>query len=130
MSAPASVFISYAREDAAMKEALCRHLAGAAWSSDPDFVSWHDDRIEPGSAWDKKIKEELERAALVVFLLSPCLINSRYIREVEAPIAFDRRERAECQIITVMLDDVELRNTPFGSLHHVTQKPIASYRRH
>jgi TIR domain len=125
--APTEIFISYAHEDAEQKAALEQQLSFTKWSSDPPLVTWSDNQLILGNDWDAGIKNKLERADLVVFLLSSKLTNSDYIRDVEASIAFKRRAQNKCEILTVLLRSVVLDRTPFQYLQHVLANPVDHY---
>ena len=53
---------------------------------------WYDRMIEPGTKWDDSIKEEMRKADLIVFLLSPDFIATNYIFEFEIPQAIKQME--------------------------------------
>jgi hypothetical protein len=127
VSAPVNVFISYAHEDSEQMLILRRQLSGPARSSELNFRIWHDQLLEGGEKWADEIKQQLETADLVVFLLSSALTDSDYVAEVEAPSVFARHERNECAVLTVLLHNVALKGTPFEPFQHVPVKPIDRY---
>ena len=38
----------------------------------------------PGQGWDEEIRQALNRSDVILFLVSPAFVESRYCREVEA----------------------------------------------
>ena len=69
------VFLSYASPDASVAKALVRDLTDAGldvW--DPDTG------ILPGENWASKIGEAIEKSDIVLVLLSPDSLESRWIR--------------------------------------------------
>lgn len=98
---PARVFISYAREDEAVKEQLVVHLSSLRQSGYIQF--WEDSMIRLGEKWDQKIKEYLKETDIFLFLVSASLINSRYINDVELKTAFERCETGNAVLVPVII---------------------------
>jgi len=70
------VFISHASEDADLARALAKHLSKMgleAWSSDADVL--------PGENWAAKISEALDHSEVMVVLMSPAAVKSKWVRE-------------------------------------------------
>lgn len=108
------VFVSYAHEDEAHRETLRRHLAPLyKWSQRADV--WHDGLLTSTSEWDAEIRASLEKADVVIFLISDYLLDSDYVRTVEAPRAFERQRDNECRVVSVLVSDVGLADTPFAA---------------
>ena len=85
------VFLSYAHEDAAWRDAVLNHLG---WLRHTDRLRVFDDReIKPGGRWNDAIKAELEAAAIVVLLISPHFTGSRYCTVEELTRAVERAGR-------------------------------------
>jgi hypothetical protein len=86
------VFICYSQRDdvlrceleARLKVLKTEGLVGEVWS---------DQGLEPGADWDARIKSELERADLIVMLVSTAWLATDYIRNVEMPRALERHRR-------------------------------------
>jgi hypothetical protein len=69
------IFVSYSHVDAAARTKLETHLAPLI----KDGVrTWFDGRIDPGDALDASISRALRQAHILVALLSPEYISSRY----------------------------------------------------
>src|SRR3954447_21074929 len=73
---PVRVFISYAHEDRAWCERLLDHLGGLRHSG--QLAVFDDQEIKAGEHWDDRIRGELAEASIVVPLISPSFIGSRY----------------------------------------------------
>ena len=71
----ADIFLGYARENKQRAEQVAKALTKKGWSM------WWDVKITPGSAWRKKIDEELLSARCVVVLRSRAAIESGYVIE-------------------------------------------------
>lgn len=71
----ASVFVSYAREDALKAKAIARLLEQAS------LDVWSDDRISSGAEFTDEIEKALDNAAAVLVLWSKTSINSVWVRD-------------------------------------------------
>ena len=93
-------FCSYAHEDAAHLADLEAALAELRQEAIID--QWSDERIETGSDWDSEIKTSLDRAHLVLFIVTPHLLTSDYINRVEIPRALERQKAKRCEIVPIL----------------------------
>lgn len=70
----AKIFISYGHEDETLMDKLQQHLGGLKHSG---LIQSFDDRqISAGTEWDDRIKQELQTADIVIFLISPGFLGS------------------------------------------------------
>jgi|GEM_PF-996500 len=95
------VFISYARKDTELKDELAIQLKLLKMQGLVDV--WNDREILPGQEWDKEIKGELEKAEIILLLISNDFLASDYINDVEVKKAFERYEKGEVIIIPVII---------------------------
>jgi hypothetical protein len=95
------VFISYAREDEVLREALEKQLA--ILRRQGLIATWHDRRIGAGTEWAKQIAGELEAADLILLLVSPDFLASDYIFDVELKRALERHEAGATRVIPIIL---------------------------
>lgn len=95
-----AAFCSYAHEDARLLAELKSALAPLRERAVID--DWSDGRIEPGTDWDAQILHSLDRARLVLFLVTPALLASRFVSEREIPHAMARREQERCEIVPIL----------------------------
>ncbi|HYD69439.1 HEAT repeat domain-containing protein [Azospirillum sp.] len=103
MGEQVSIFVSYAHADAKWLKQLDPHLNGLRLHAQ---VECFDDRqLLGGDAWDAVIKEALDRADIVLLLVTANFIGSKYIHKVELPAALKRREQDGCVVVPVLLDD-------------------------
>lgn len=109
-----SLFFSYSHKDEALKEQLVTHLSMLKRRG--IINSWHDRMIIPGEEWDKKIKEELENADIILLLLSPDFLNSDYCYEIEVIRSIERHDNNQCITIPVMLRECDIEGAPFEKL--------------
>lgn len=100
-SAPVEVFYSYAREDRQLRERLEVHLK---FLQRQGLISqWHDQNISAGAGWSEAIDERLERASLILFLVSEYFLASDYINSVEITRALERSEAGDARAVPVIL---------------------------
>ena len=128
------VFCSYAREDDRFRKDLednLRHLQLQR------IITWWDDRrIESGQHWDGVIKDSLDKADVVVFLVSYYLLGSQYVYDVEVERAFKRHREEGVAIIPIVVrdvDDDDFEATPFAGLQGIPTdakglKPIERWK--
>ena len=81
---------------------------------------WHDRMIEPGTKWDDNIKEELRKADVIVFLLSPDFIATNYIFEYEIPQAIKQMESANSKLFFVELQPCSWHRTVLSRFQQTT----------
>ncbi len=111
---PVSLFISYAREDAALMRQLESHLEPLRLSQ--LVSSWHDGCIEPGEAWAPQIKANLEAAKVILLLISVDFLRSDYCYRVELQRAIARHQARDACVIPVILRACTWKLVPVGDL--------------
>jgi hypothetical protein len=121
------VFCSYAREDEAVQRALQDHLAPLR--DEKVIDDWYDDRVLPGARWNDQIAAALERSRLVLFIVTPDLLASQYVRDVELPksLALERANR--CQIVPIIARATDWGDSPLASFQALPKnaRAIESY---
>lgn len=122
-----SVFCSYAREDESYRERLEEHLAPLR--SDKVIDDWYDSRIKPGSRWDDDIKRALDQSRLVLFIVTPDLLASRYVSQVELPRSLELERTGRCQIVPVVARAAEWGDSPLADFQALPReaRPIESF---
>jgi len=108
------LFYSYSHKDESLRNELETHLK--LLQRQGLIEPWHDRQIEAGDEWKQKIDEHLERAAIILLLVSADFISSDYRYEKEMRQALERHERGEAQVIPVVVRDVNWRIAPFAKL--------------
>ena len=78
--------------------------------------SWHDGCIAPGEEWEPKIKENLEKAQIILLLISVDFIKSRYCYEVELTKAIARHQAGNACVIPVILRYCVWKPIPVGDM--------------
>src|SRR5712692_7570656 len=96
---PPHVFVSYSHADTKWLKVIDPHLAGLRNYAK---VEVFDDRSSRGGdPWDANIRTALGKADIVVLLVTANFTGSKYIHEVELPIARRRRETDDCVIFPI-----------------------------
>jgi hypothetical protein len=102
----ATVFLSYAREDAKRAKAIARHLKSNG------FEPWLDvEKILPGEKWETKIFDALAEADFVVLCLSNRSVSKRGFlqREIRTSLsALEEMLDHDIYLLPVRLDDCEV----------------------
>ena len=88
---PLEVFCSYAPEDESSFQQLQKHCVCSLARS--DIVLWHHRRISPGIDWAQAIDGQVNRASVILLLISADFLNSDYCYGVEMKRALERQSR-------------------------------------
>ena len=124
---PVDIFISYARADGEYMEQLKKHLRSL--ERQKLINSWTDTLIQSGQKWSNEILESLEKAAIILFLMSPDFIDSDYIHEVEIKKAMERHECDEVIIVPIFIRFCNLEGHPLSVFQGLPdpKKPISKW---
>ncbi len=122
---PARIFISYASEDDAHRIALEKHLI--VLRREELVEPWSDRKILPGGAWGDEIDLELERADLVLALVSADFLASSYCYEIEMARALERHAAGEARVVPVIVESCDWQHSPLGELQALPERarPVA-----
>jgi hypothetical protein len=107
-----SVFCSYAREDAEIRDALGRHLEPLR--AEKIIDDWNDSEIKPGARWDDRIRAALDKSKLVLFIVTPDLLASDYVSRVELPRSLELERAGKCQVIPIVAREVDWGGSPLA----------------
>jgi internalin A len=111
---PLRLFYSYSHKDEAARDELETHLKLLQRTG--LIAPWHDRRIEAGDDWKTQIDENLERADIVLLLVSADFIASEYCYEIEAKRALERHRTHATRVVPVIVRDVNWKLAPFAEL--------------
>jgi hypothetical protein len=127
MAAPISLFYSYSHKDETLRKKLETHLS--LLRDQGVIADWHDRRIEAGAEWDGVINEHLDRAGMILLLVSADFLASRYCRDVEVARAMERHEAGTARVIPIILRPVDWHSAPFGKLQALPRdgKPVTKW---
>jgi len=107
------IFVSYAHADDMLRVELSKHLS--ALKHEGIVELWDDRYIGPGDDWESSIDTRLNEAEIVLLLISPDFMNSRYCR-LETERALKRRSAGETTVIPVVLRSVDWASSDLGQL--------------
>lgn len=118
------LFISYARQDEELIEQLVEHLVMLRRGG--EIVVWHDKEIAVGEEWNDEIDGRLEKANLILLLVSTSFLNSNYCYDREARRALERHVLKEACVLPVIGRPCEWEETPFAKLQVMPKggKPV------
>jgi hypothetical protein len=113
LAQPVEVFISYSHKDDPLREKLDTHLS--LLRRQGVIAAWHDRRIAAGQEWARAIDEHLERAAVILLLVSADFLASDYCYDREMRRALERHDAGEARVIPVILRPVNWHEAPFAT---------------
>jgi internalin A len=108
------LFYSYSHKDEALRDELETHLK--LLQRQGLIESWHDRRIAPGQEWKDEIDSNLERADIILLLISADFIASDYCYDIEMTRALELYNAKEAEVIPIILRDCSWHSAPFGKL--------------
>jgi len=111
---PLELFYSYAHTDEDLRAKLEKHLA--ALQRVQLISGWSDRKILPGTEWAAEIQAAMERAGIILLLISADFLASEYCYNIELPFALKRHQAGSAIVIPVLLRPVEWKDTPFAAL--------------
>ncbi|WP_204152250.1 GUN4 domain-containing protein [Leptolyngbya sp. CCY15150] len=126
MSDTIEVFISYSKQDKALRDGLLSHLRPLEGAG---IITWHDRQILPGTQWDAEIKARLNAADIILLLISADFLDTDYCTQVEIPAALRRHKAGEAIVMPVILRSCAWRFTPLAPIQAYPEKakPIVSW---
>ena len=121
------VFVSYSHIDEKLKDAVLRHLKPLERMN--LITEWHDRKLLAGDTWGDEINRNLEKADIVLLLVSIDFINSKYCYDIELDRALERHAEGTCRVVPVILRGCLWQHTPFSKLQALPRdgKPAVSW---
>jgi hypothetical protein len=121
-----SIFISYSHHDKRWLEELLTHLK--PWVRDTSISVMADTSVLVGSIWREDAKREIDRARVVVLLVSPDFIASDFIHEHELGPLLKEAEQEEARILWLPVRASSYRKTTLKNYQAVLdpQMPLAN----
>jgi len=114
---PVHIFVSYSSEDIAYKNELLKHLMSLVRLKKARI--WHDRDIEAGAEWEQEIFENLDRADIVLCLISSSFIASEFCYEKELKSALKAHDANEKLVIPLRIRKCSGKNLPISKLEGV-----------
>ena len=121
------IFVSYASEDRRFLNRLRLELK--VLERQGLIQAWYDGKIIAGNRWHDKIVNNLEKAEIIIFLVSPDLLASDYIDRIELQTALKRDERGEAIVIPVIIRPTDGWKYKLGDLQALPEgaKAVTSW---
>ena len=122
-----SVFFSYAHEDEDLRDELAKHLRNMERRG--IISSWYDRDISAGSEWAQQIDDNLDKAQIVLLLISSDFMDSDYCNAVELQRAMERHRAGSALVIPVILRPTDWVGAEFEGLQALPQdaRPITKW---
>jgi formylglycine-generating enzyme required for sulfatase activity len=128
------VFFSYSKADKPLRDKLGIHLSSL--ERQKVITSWHDRQITAGEEWKQEIDHRIQMADIILLLISPDFIASKYcyeveLYEVELPAAMARHEAGEACVVPILMRPVaDWESLPFAKLqlYPTGGRPITRWR--
>jgi hypothetical protein len=108
----ATAFISYSHRDEVFRQELETHLAPLRRQGLLD--QWHDRKMTAGDPLDDTISAHLERADLILMLISADFVASDYCYAKEMARALERHEAREARAISIICRPCDIHGLPFA----------------
>jgi TIR domain-containing protein len=119
-----SIFYSYAHEDERLRKKLEKHLA--LLQNQGLITTWYDRKISAGTEWTSEISSRLDAAQIILLLVSPSFLASKYCYGSEMTRALERHNAGTARVIPIILRPVYWEGAPFSKLQALPTdaKPI------
>ena len=125
--APLDVFYSYAHENKGLVKDL---IASLALLRQRGLIkNLFDCQLVPGQEWDSEIRQQLDKAEIILLCVSRHFLDSDYIYGVELQAAMDKHAAGTATVIPVILEAVDWGGAPFAKLQALPTeaRPIMSW---
>lgn len=106
---PIELFYSYSHKDKVLRQKLEEHLR--VLQREDVIAAWHYEQITAGSDWSLEIRQHLERADVVLLLVSSAFHDSDYCNNIELRRAMARHKEGKARVIPVILRNCAWKKT-------------------
>lgn len=121
------VFYSYSHKDEQLRNLLETHLKILQRRG---LVSaWHDRMIAAGDEWRDSIDSNLERADIILLLISSDFTASDYCWDQEMRRSLERHKSGEARVVPIILRPVNWEGAPFAELQALptNARPVTTW---
>lgn len=118
------VFFCSAPEDEDLRRRLEDHLG--VLRSQGAITIWHDRLITADQEWAGKVDEELERADIILLLISSDFLSSAYCRDAEVSRALVRHKEGAALVIPILVRPVDSEGAWFDELPCLPSNKLAA----
>ncbi len=124
MTEPIEVFLSYSHKDDELRQELSSHLSSLTRQN--LIKPWDDRAIDAGAEWAQEIAQNLERAEIILLLVSANFMISDYCYGTELTRALERHQVQTVQVIPIIIRACDWQESPLGQLQAI--QSVASSR--
>lgn len=115
--AEVKAFLSYAHLDLKEKDKLRAALSPLERLN--KLSIWDDHAIDAGEEWEKEIFDQLDKAEIVLCLVSPDFINSDFCHQRELTQALDAHGRGDKMVVPLQLRECDWDDLPISRLQGI-----------
>src|SRR3989442_486812 len=121
------ILLSFAHEDMALRNELEKHLS--ILKRQGQIISWYNREIPANGEWIQEVNEHINKAQIILLLVSPDFMNSDYCYGLEMKRALERHEAGETRVIPIILRPVYWEDAPFSELQvlPVDREPVTKW---
>jgi glucokinase-like ROK family protein len=117
------VFVSYSHQDEEWRVKLSTHLT--LLETQGFITTWHDRKIEGGKEWKNEIDEHIDTCEIILLLISPDFLASKYCYAIEMKRAMERHEAGDARVIPVIVRPSDWDETPISKLQAFPSNGVA-----
>ncbi len=127
---PYEVFISYSHKDRPYLNELTAHLD--ILRRQKLISTWKDTDISPGTEWEPQIMNSLNKAQIILLLISANFMSSDFCYSTEMDQAIKRHDADLVRVIPIVITPVYWEGAPFAKLKILPTdaKPVTSWPTH
>jgi hypothetical protein len=118
LNTPVRIFFSYSQEDAPFLVELKGHLQKQK-GEEPIEIFW-DRTLPAGVEWYPETMAELKESDVVLLLVSPEFLASRYCQDIELPAALDLHDCGLTAVVPVIIRSCRWQETTLARLQAVS----------
>ena len=122
------VFISYSHGDEAFKDELVAYHLNP-FQRDGKINAWQDRDIEAGADWAQEIEVQLDKAEIILLLVTRKFLASDYGYTKEMTRAIERHRDGTARVIPIILEPCSWRYSPLKDLQVLPKdgKPVIDW---
>ncbi len=117
---PLDLFISYAQVDRSFRDELANHLSTLRRGE--VIRDWFDGDVTAGSVLEQAVRQQLQRAHLILLLVSADFLASDVCYSQEMLAAMHRHEGGKARVIPVLVRPADWDHTPSAAAARSREK--------
>jgi internalin A len=88
------------------------------------IITWNDADLLAGEDWDESIKDELNKADIVLYLVSANSMAVAYIHKVELPLVEERCNKGDCKLVPIIVSSCHWTQLDFAKKNALPNKGV------